>query len=599
MSGQPDYVSFDPRGRDEVLSQIGSFAPNERALFQRLCDGWLPRIDVDRFLSAAQTSAEQERSALERLMAKLRTAEIGLLTTRAGASGREPRHIVLTTKGSLEFWVAVVDEAIARILQTGFHILPSEQRLREMRSLPPDYYIADADSSHLVISQAEQADTAVIYRIRLMGNYRILFTPGTTDELLSQSVSTLRRDLTERGIVEELARLANTSIGETVRRMDSRAPDVWHALTTTLVKERSTIAFRKNFDETDEVFQLAYLVMILMDARMGAAREQQKHEHLVTVELESVAETVRASGTTPLAQEEFSSLVEEAQTKLGSSAAAFASRLGQELLKPRPRRKLPQILYIHGVYVHASCVAQLFEQSRRHMSTHLSREYTELMEAFLRGRTPEIGEIFGSRDLLNEDIERRVSRQLPLFGELLARPQIIAEAVIHDAKQRREVISTEELKALLAEYFVVESSELKPLAELLDLSIVAIYDEALTNTGVFRQILLRLSGRHESLRATYTRRFGPRSKPTSSSAVEDGAGGRRAASPAAARHEPPGTRTGGRGGPVGRAESASTRRRRPPPAPGKPKAKSRDEIEQIWNEFGKALHTKPSEEDSS
>lgn len=598
MSEQPDYVSFEPRGRDEVLSQIGSFAPNERAIFQRLCDGWSPRIDVDRFLSSAQTSAEQERSALERLMAKLRAAEIGVLTTRAGRSGREPHQIVLTRRGSLDYWVAVLEEAIARLIQTGFHLLPSEQRLKESRALPPDYHVVEADSSHLITPQGDSGETSVIYRIRLMGSFRILFTTTTAAELLTQAVSVLKRDLAERGIVEELARLKDTSISEIRRRMESKAPDVWLDLTKTLVKQRSTVAFRKNFDETDEVFQLAYLVMIFVDARIGAAKEQQKHEHLVTEELESLAEKVRAAGTTPLTQEEFSTLVEDAQTKLGPAAAAFASRLSQEFLRPRPRRKLPPILYIHGVYVHAACVAQLFEQSRTRMSAHLSREYTELMEAFLRGRTPEIAEIFGSRDMLNEDIERRVNRQLPLFGELVARPQVVAEAIIHDAKQRREVISTEELKALLAEFFNVESSELKPLCELLGLSIVGIYDEAFARTSVFRQILLRLSGRHESLRATYTRRFGARPRSAHLN-VSSGLPPGRAAADGPGLHEPPGVRAGGRSGAADRPETASTRRRRPAPRPARPKTKSRDEIEQVWQEFGKALHTKPSEEDPS
>ena len=598
MSEQPDYVGFEPRGRDEVLSQIGGFAAHERAIFHRLCDRWSPRIDVDRFLSSAQASAEQERSALERLMAKLRTAEIGVLTTRAGKSGREPHQIVLTRRGSLDYWVAILEEAIARLLQTGFHVLPSEQRLKEVRALPPDYHIVDADSSHLVTPRRDGGAASVIYRIRLMGSFRILFTTGTAADLLTQAVSTLKRDLAERGIVEELARLKDTSISELRRRMESKVPDVLLDLTKTLVKERSTVAFRKNLDETDEVFQLAYLVMMFVEARVGAAKEQQKHEHLVTEELESLEGKTRAAGTTPLTQEEFSSLVEEAQTRLGPAAAAFASRLSQEFMRPRPRRKLPHILYIHGVYVHASCVARLFEQSRARMSAHLSREYTELMEAFLRGRAPGIAEIFGSRDMLNEDIERRVNRQLPLFGELLARPQIVAEAIIHDAKQRRELISTEELKVLLAEFFNIESSELKPLCELFGLSIVAIYDEAFARTSVLRQILLRLSGRHESLRATYTRRFGARPRAMSRSAAEEALTGR-AAADGGGLHDPPGVRAGGRSGPADQPETPRAQRHVPARRPVRPKAKSRNEIEQIWREFGKALHTKPSEEDPS
>jgi len=597
MSAQPDYVSFEPKGREEVLSHIGSFSPTERSVFQRLCDTWAPEIDVARFLKGAQTSAEQELTALERLVAKLRTAQIGVLTTTGTDSGRVPNKVILRSQGSPDFWVALLGETIDRLVDTGFNILPSEERIREKKALPPDYHIVDADSSQLVAAYEGAGDAASIFRIRLMNNFRILFTAATARPLITKALTVLRRDLAERGLLEELARLKDSTITETRQRLEGKAPDVWLDLMRTLVKERSTIAFRKNMDERDEIFQLAFLVMSFVDAQIGVARERKETEDLVDAELDAIAESVRTAATGTVSQDEFSALVEETQTRLADMAATFSRKLHDELLTPKPRRKLARVLYIHGLYIHGTRIRSFFEQARSEMGRRLTSQYTELMEAFLRGRTPEVGEIFGSRDLLNQDIERRVGRQLPLLGELIARPQLLAEGIIQDAKQRRESVSTEELKGVLASYFDVDTSALLPLSELFGLSIVAIYDEAFANTSVFRQVLLRISGRHESLRANYTRRFGPR--PRQRLSFTDGETRDRNLSEAgnAIPEESPGLRTRGERARHSRAETVPGTRPRAQKKPAAPRPKSHHEIEQIWQDFDRALHTKPSKKD--
>ncbi|MFW6289309.1 MAG: hypothetical protein ACOC2Q_05955, partial [Spirochaetota bacterium] len=507
--------------------------------------------------------------------------------------------VILTSQGSPDFWGALLAETIDRLLSTGFNILPSEQRVAEKRALPPDYHVVDADSSQLAAAYEGSADASSIFRMRLMGNFRILFTGSTARKLITGGLSVLRRDLAERGVIEELARLKDSSITEIRQRLESKAPDVWLDLTRILVKERSTIAFRKNMDEHDELFQLAFLVMSFVDAQIGVARERKVSDELVDAALDEVAESVRNAATGTLSQDEFSALVEETQTRLGSAAATFSRRLQDELLSPRPRRKLARVLYLHGLYIHGARVRSVFEQARSEMGRRLTNQYTELMEAFLRGRTPEVGEIFGSRDVLNQDIERRVERQHPLLGELIARPQLLAEGIIQDAKQRRENISTEELKGVLAGYFNVDSSALLPLNELFGLSIVTIFDDAFAGTSVFRQLFLRISGRHESLRANYTRRFGPRAQPRPAYAGE-GSREANAVRPASrVFEEPPQLRSRGTEGRSPRPESPPGRRSRAPKRPAKPKPKSRHEIEQIWQDFDKALHTRPSEEDPS
>lgn len=590
MISAPDYVSFEARGRDELLSQIGSFTPAERDLFQRLCDMWSPEIDARHVIGTGESGPEQEQSTLERLFAKLTAARIGFLTRTATDTGSEPDKVILTSKGSLVYWEHVVSDTVAGLLHKGFQILPSEARLKDARALPPDYHIFDSDSGQLVEAYAGAVTEPTVFRLRLMEEFRIVYTPAIAKELVTRAIGTLRRDLMERGIVDELARLLDTSIAETRQALNSKAIDSWLKVSTTIVKERGTIAFRKNFEERDEIFQLAYLVMIFVDAQIGAARLRKEHEHVVLEQLEIIAKAVLGAEGGVMEEPAFAALVEEAQERAGEGAAMLAKRLSSDLLSPRAKRKLPRIAALAGTYIHSARVRSLFEHYRRETGRALSNEYADIMEAFLRGRTAEIGEVFSSRELLNEDIGRRVRRTNATLAAMIAQPQLLAEAVILDAKNKREGVPQEELKRILSAYFDVESSELLPLNELLSVNVADIYDEAYGRVGVLRQFLLRFSGRHESLRATYVRRFGPRKKRTryNESGSTLSAGGDRTEIVS----ETSGTRTRGTGNRSHKPETVSAKRTRIPTVPPKPRTKSPREIDKVWSEFDEALHTR-------
>jgi len=198
-----------------------------------------------------------------------------------------------------------------------------------------------------------------------------------------------------------------------------------------------------------------------------------------------------------------------------------------------------------------------------------------------------------SRGDFDQDIHHRAERQDPVLGELLVRPQLLAEAVIRDARLRRDDITTDELKEILAVYFDIASSELLPAIELFDLDLVAMFDTAFGRINVFRQLILRLSGRHDSLRRNYLRRFGTRS--TRLSYADDGEpvapGGGRTRTES---QDAPGLRTRGTG-PRGHEPDTVTPQRRPstPKSPPKPKIKSPRELDRAWQDFDEALRIKP------
>lgn len=594
MSTQPDYVSYEPNAREEFLSQIGSFSPLERTLFQRLCDAWAPVIDRGKFISRVGGS-EQEIDALDQLMSKLRSAEFGLVTTRMVDEKREPAGIVLTGKGDLSFHMSIVEEETKRLLDSGYRVLPSISRLEQRKAIPPDHHVTDADSGVLADAYLAESPEAAILRVRLLGEYRIITSSRFVRALIAAAVRWLRMNLEERGFLEEVARVKNTGIMELKQRITKKAPDVWLDLTRSIVKERSTIAFRKNIEEDDELFQTAFLIMNFTDAQIGAARARKENDTRVDEELVALAEAVEKAPGGRMGPEDFSQLVKFAEEQLGRAAVEFTHRMTNETMTPQPRRKLPIIVSLAGVYIHRNRVRSVFEAARSIEAERLREDYTDILDAFLRGRAPEIGEIFASRGDLDQDIQDRVERHDAVLGELLVRPQLLVEAVIHDAKLRREAITADELKNALAVYFDIAGSELLPATELFDLDIVAMFDTAFGRLNVFKQIVLRLSGRHDSLRQNYLRRFGSRGTRIST-ADDDETTAPQGGRTQTERQEAAGIRTRGTGPRGHEPETVTPQKRRlaatPQPAP---RMKSPRELERAWDDFDQALRIKPSD----
>lgn len=586
MGARPEYTGFDDYARDEFLSHISTFSPVERDIFARLCDAWAPTIPYHQFLASIK-DVESAENALGHLMGKLKSARIGLITTAVVNDSRAPSGIVLTAKGSLEFWIHYLEEINATLQAGDFWVFPTTATLAEHGFRPPDYHLTDTDSTQLnEIYQRKDHEPAIL-QMRLLEGCRVVFTAANTRNFIDQAVAWFRKDLNERGFLAEMARIKDTSLSELQKRLASGEREATLDITRTMLSERTSLAYRRNTDESDQVFQIAFLLLNFVEAQLGAVTERKEQEASLEREIEVIEASVNGADGLFMTQDRFAEIVDAAQGRLGDAGIRFPERLTARLLTPKPRRRLSIILYINGVYIHRDRIREFFDLRHAPLSLKLVDEYIDLMEGFLRGRTTLAGEILGSRDRLEEDIQSRVERHDPLLGEFLAHPQLLAEALVHDARRRNEKARPDEIKAAIGKYIDITESKLQPLSELFGISAVRILDTAFSRVNVFRQLILRFSGRYESIRQTYLRRFPPPAARSRSGEdlARNAAERRRAADRALARD----TATPSRGGAAPR-RSESTRRAASPP---KPRAKSPQELDAAWKEFDKALRSRP------
>lgn len=581
MSDRPQYVTMEPKEREQLLSQTGRFSPEERSLFHKLCDAWEPAIDVQRFNAKNDLISDRQTAVLDRLIARLQRHRMGLYRTVVEGQERRPTSIVLTDPNDALFSFHLLQEAFDELSRGVGSGLPEVTRLTERGVAIPGHHATDADSAMLVAATQEGQDGDAkeprILRMRLLDGYTILVPAPAVRSLMTNTLRWLRHAVDDPSVLDEVARALDKKASELRNRLRDRNTAFWNSVCRTIVAERQTIAYRTDTSEKDDLFQAAFLMMSYIEAQSGADEKKETQREQVEEELRAIEGALRQASDV-LDGDEFARLVATAEERLGKLSAEFHKALETKLLRPRPRRTLATIRYIHGDYLHRDNAYPLFQRLRAQVAAELHREYVDIMEQMLRGTHPEYAEYFESRSAFEADIAKRAQAHAPLIAEFLDDPQMLAEALVHHTKLKQQAVTPESLRGILGELFDVRSSSLIELAIVFSLSMVGLFDEAFARLGVLRQLWHRLSGRYESMRDSY------RKRTVTDKRAAGGDGDAKSSSVSPGREEPaepPGMRTAGTG-PRKRGEAVPTR----------PRPKTRRQVDRAWQEFGQALKKK-------
>lgn len=585
MVQRPDYVSLEPKSREELLSQLGSFTPTERALFHKLCDAWEPKIDVKRFRSANGLDLDRNVADLDRLVAKLKRVHLGLYVTRVEGNRRVPSHIVMTAPGDLSFYATQLEEACDSLARGTGSGLPGVERLQSRGIVVPEQHLTTADSTMLASAAGSEEPQMAILRMKLLDDYTVIIPTTRVRQIVSHTLRWIRHAVDDPAFLDEIGRLTGQNTTELRRSLGDKSMAFWHSMCKTIAKQRKALAYRRDVRGDDEVFQAAFLVMSYIDAQSGAAKTREEQLTKVVEALESVESAVREADGGIMDGRRFGEIVAEYERELGSLSGEFHSRLETLLLKPASRRALPVVQYLLGDYMHRDHAYLVFKRLRATVTERLKAEYPEVMEELLRGHRPENAQFFESREAFEADIRRRAEVHEPLVVEFLERPQMLAEAVIHHKKFRQKNLTPQDLRAALSELFDVESSQLVELPILFGLSLIEIFNAAFSRLSVLRQLWLRLNGRYESLHESYSKRTAVPKKRT-----EHPPQGSRSEDPGATGNPQDASATAERS--EGGSVSGARRRGKAHTTPAKPRRKSRAQVDKAWNEFGQAIRKK-------
>jgi hypothetical protein len=245
-------------------------------------------------------------------------------------------------------------------------------------------------------------------------------------------------------------------------------------------------------------------------ARASADRERVKREKERLQDLGVIAAEVRKHSGKILSQIELNRILDGYEPKYGTDFEQFRDEFYKRFVTPKQRRNLSTIQFLGRSYIHRDNLYRVFLDRYQDAQAELYTHYLTLMGDFVRSRHSAASEVFASHDRFCEDIREHLPQVDKILAELFQKPFLLAEVIVYGEKNRRNVSSIDDVRTILARFFVSERMDLRDFATIFELSMVELFETAFVQLPLLLQIWLRISGRYEGLRETVLRRGGSR-----------------------------------------------------------------------------------------
>ena len=493
----PEYVTYDDKAREEFLSQHGSFTPEERDAFHKICRGWeaeIPFPRIDEYLTRGN------------LIEKLRAARLGVVVTQYKDGQRKPKALVLSEEGGLTFYKTLLEEEYVGLQESIANPLPTEKVLSETDPAIPESHITDTSFEGLIERVGSTAkNVAAIYRVDLGHGERLLLPSSRVKSALALAIARLKYHFQSANLMSEVARILDTGVMEVKSQVESKDMTRWREICDAVSENRGDLEQRKGLAVDDHFFTSAEFARHYIAGQIAHSKKQREQQTAQSDDIAAIEEKVRTAPTFFVDPPTMFSWLDEYESKYGDQYQKFREAFFESATTAQERRSLPQILLVSNRYIHRDNVYPAFKNDFEALKQKLRSDYLGVMKNYLRGLKQEGERIFASEQSFEEDIARRVSEENEFLSELLEKPTILAEALIHNAKKKRSVKGVDDLKILMADYFQVGTMKLKDLSYVFGLSMLELFDTAFRDSALLRQIWLKITGRAETLRDAFAR----------------------------------------------------------------------------------------------
>ncbi|MFW6364268.1 MAG: hypothetical protein ACOC0D_10525, partial [Spirochaeta sp.] len=318
----PDCVNLAEMEREEFLSQLGNFTPQERSIFHRLCKRWAPEIPYQRFLM--NLDIKNAAGDLNSLMTKLKKHRMGTITYRMEDGFRKPETIVLTPQDGVLFYMKTVDDYYIQLQETLSAPLPYESDVVSQYQQIPDEHIRTIDYLDLLhIVGGNQEPYPCIYRIPVQDSDSIYATPTSAKWLIHAAVGKLRAFFSNPNYLEIAAKIQKSSLIEIKQQLGTRNPEFWRDLTSGLLAEEAAIKSNRSVRIGKRFFQICDFICRYVDSQLQLAEEQKKEREDRDLDMKSIAQAIKDDKEKLVDEQRMNHLIDGLKEKYGGKCAAF------------------------------------------------------------------------------------------------------------------------------------------------------------------------------------------------------------------------------------------------------------------------------------
>ncbi|TVR70403.1 MAG: hypothetical protein EA427_05815 [Spirochaetaceae bacterium] len=508
---QPKYVSFESKEREELLSQIGNFSPGERDVFHKLCQNWQEEIPYERFTRLLSGGEGGTAADLTSLMTKLRKDGWGILRTRTAEGSREKRGIILTEQNSTEFFSALLDEFFLDMLESIVNPLPLASMIEKVHGPVPRDVLQPVEPAELPAimtadEPGEEQPEGKPLSIQSLNSDALLITRGNLRTFMNVAILKMRYYLSNTTLLGLLAKLQNTSLLALKKGCAGKDIPFWLGLTRSVVSHTKEIESLRNVSVDANFYHVAWLLKNMIESQLTGAEEKKKRQEEENLDLEAIALAVKDAPEGLIDQVGLTRIIESQSEKYDDRMEEFREKFYQRFVREKGGAKLPKIVMLGQRYIHRDNIFPLFMEKFRVAEADLKPYFVHLMEQHLRTGNRRQDQTFFSTGSFEDAILEQVRQRSTFLAEIIGKPGILAEGMIHHLKQNKLVKDVEELRQRLALYFDPETMKPLPLHQWFNLRLVDIFERAFERLPVWQRIWIRITGKYESFRGRFISR---------------------------------------------------------------------------------------------
>lgn len=593
----PSVFNMDLPKREEFLSQVGSFTQEQRRIFHRICDFYDPALDYNRFVLHAGKDILFANNQIEILMKKIKNAHYGLLQFKLLEGELKPNRIIICNRDSLEFYSSLIDDEIQRnLLDDNKPFLTMAELEEQNLSIPFDFVEATGPEALSPGFIKKNRGSVRIYSIPLKTGTTLITASGGLESLILQSRNRIRTYLNNTSFLSIVSRFMGIKISDIQKKMGGRDTPFWQGISTKILQNREDLQLRLKHLEPS----LFHASEILHHYYKNSVREEENERKETAARDAALDDIVMGI----LRKENFLVSARELEKMIKPHAHkwdGFRELFFERAVKQSSKVGLPPVLGIKGMYIHRDHVYPYFRSELSMQSRELKSHYIQVMERMLRTGNKDRITTFYTRETFNDDIHDMIRSEAPVLAELLSKPRIISEAIVHYFKNLKKVRDVTKIKDFMNNFFDKGVIKFKDADHLLDLYLLEIFEEAYKFLSWWKKVFLRLSGKRDSFRNQYSG-LGDSALPemTGSLRGDTGSPGSRRASLRPSASVTNGTigdrvsesyrHAGSRGRKQDVSRTAAVRRRQAPPV--KSKQYNLKQRNRAWTEFEDAFNRK-------
>jgi len=495
----PEYVNVDSMRREEFLSQMGNFASEHRKIFQSICEHWQPGINYARFVTQNSSIRFAEKDLVS-LMSRLKTSKCGMIKHKCVNGELKKNTIILTDLNDKSFFYHLVEDEIEISMLSSVHPMLTSATMHDQGIVIPDAFIEVLTPRN--ISRAffkECKNEGRIFKIPTSGDDYFIATSDTLAPLISMSIKRVRDGLKNSSVLSYVAKLQSSAIMELKKDMTATDPNFWRKLTVTILDAKEEI-LQKSRTVNQDFFSACELIRFFSENELKALERKRAEDLEIFDEMKTVAHEIAHEDSFFVDQSNLNKKLQKSCEKWPD----FKDKFYENFVKAKKKTQLPQIVYIGSKYIHRDNIYTYFVTNLAQFSADLQIEYQKLMESLIRTNNKSNVSVFFSNENFRNSIREKINSWDPMMLSFLDRPAVISEAVIHVAKKKMKVKDVARIKTMLENYFEPGKLKFKALEILFNLNVLDIFQYAFLKIPIWKQLFIRILGRYDSYRRTFT-----------------------------------------------------------------------------------------------